>query len=255
MIKINIEENKKDFIQELHATRRKGIESVINWLENDSDFFIAPASTKYHLNQPGGLCQHSLNTEKLNLNNCGLLYGHPDLWPVPADSAVITGNLHDVCKANFYEPGAEFPASDGQIYVFNKETGRLRTSPENEAIFRKYFFENKDVKTTISGKVVGKATTWLQKGCPDPMPVWPYEYHVKDQFPAGHGAKSVILLQKLGLELTDQEILAITWHMGMPTEYSDQKAYSEAKKLPLVTILQISDMAASAILEADHDED
>lgn len=39
-------------------------------------------------------------------------------------------------------------------------------------------------------------------------------YTVEDKVPLGHGEKSVILLLKLGVKLTDEEIYAIRWHMG-----------------------------------------
>lgn len=40
--------------------RRKGAKELIQWLES-TDFFTAPASTKYHGAYEGGLCEHSLN--------------------------------------------------------------------------------------------------------------------------------------------------------------------------------------------------
>ena len=58
---VNIENNKNEYIKLLKSTNREGIDKLINWLENKSDFFNAPSSTIYHGNYPGGLCQHSLN--------------------------------------------------------------------------------------------------------------------------------------------------------------------------------------------------
>ena len=40
--------------------KREGLDKLIDWLEK-SDFFEAPASTKYHGNYAGGLLEHSLN--------------------------------------------------------------------------------------------------------------------------------------------------------------------------------------------------
>ena len=40
--------------------RRPGSEALLNYLQN-SDFFVAPASARYHSSVAGGLCQHSLN--------------------------------------------------------------------------------------------------------------------------------------------------------------------------------------------------
>ena len=51
---------KQQFLQLLRSTNRQGIENVINWLE-ESDFFTAPASTKYHCACENGLVMHSVS--------------------------------------------------------------------------------------------------------------------------------------------------------------------------------------------------
>ena len=40
--------------------RRPGAEKLLTWLES-SDFFEAPASTRFHLSRPGGLVEHSVH--------------------------------------------------------------------------------------------------------------------------------------------------------------------------------------------------
>ena len=92
----NTEENKVRFINLLKSTNRTSIENVIDWLES-TDFFEAPASTQYHENYTGGLCEHSLKVydtfEKLhqafNLD-------------ININSIIIMSLLHDVCKAGCY---------------------------------------------------------------------------------------------------------------------------------------------------------
>ena len=57
-----IEINKKEFIDLINSiTREFDKDRLIDWLENKSDFFHAPASTRYHESFEGGLCDHSLN--------------------------------------------------------------------------------------------------------------------------------------------------------------------------------------------------
>lgn len=75
-------------------------------------------------------------------------------------------------------------------------------------------------------------------------------------FPMGHGEKSVILLLCNGLALTDDEMLAIRWHMGAwginMNSYEDQRCFDTSQKLyPLVTIIQTADKLAANILERD----
>ena len=53
-------EIKDAIINLLKSVERDGIEELISYLES-SDFFEAPASTKYHLAEAGGLAKHSLN--------------------------------------------------------------------------------------------------------------------------------------------------------------------------------------------------
>lgn len=77
-------------------------------------------------------------------------------------------------------------------------------------------------------------------------------YVVKDQFPMGHGEKSVSILQDF-IKLEDYEKLAIRWHMSAfdLTETYGKYAYNEAVKLhPLVTLLHTADLEASNIIEA-----
>ena len=40
--------------------KRPGADALLAWLEK-SDFFTAPASTRFHLSEPGGLVKHSIH--------------------------------------------------------------------------------------------------------------------------------------------------------------------------------------------------
>ena len=77
---------------------------------------------------------------------------------------------------------------------------------------------------------------------------------MEDTFPIGHGEKSVILLQWLGLSLTIDEMLAIRYHMGLWSTSVDcgdaNRAYFRAVNMcPLLTIVQNADFMASNMLE------
>lgn len=60
----DIKEVKERIINLLNSTERKGIDRVIKYMD-ETDFFVAPASTKYHGNYDGGLAEHSLNVYQL----------------------------------------------------------------------------------------------------------------------------------------------------------------------------------------------
>ena len=53
---------KEEFIELLRSTKREGIENLLNFLEK-SDFYTAPASTRFHGNYEGGLLEHSMKGE------------------------------------------------------------------------------------------------------------------------------------------------------------------------------------------------
>jgi len=83
---------------------RPGADKLLEWLEK-SDFFDAPASSKFHLAEPGGLCKHSIHVFN-NLKKLVRDWVGPENVPIGGtsmESVAICGLLHDVCKANFYK--------------------------------------------------------------------------------------------------------------------------------------------------------
>lgn len=79
--------------------KREGAQELLDMLLK-SDFFEAPASTAYHLNEPGGLCKHSTNVFKwlLNIVNLDERAKNNSL-----ESIAIVSLLHDVCKIGCYK--------------------------------------------------------------------------------------------------------------------------------------------------------
>ncbi len=83
--------------------KRDGADKLLDFLENKSDFFTAPASTRYHGAYEGGLMRHSLNVYE-----CLVSYLSRERVKeqyklnVSDETAAIVALLHDVCKVNFY---------------------------------------------------------------------------------------------------------------------------------------------------------
>lgn len=95
-----IEQNKADFLSIARKNiSRDGLEPLLSYLES-TDFFYAPASSRFHLAEEGGLCAHSLNVyerlEKLMI----LEYGEDGY---NKESVAICALFHDVCKACYYK--------------------------------------------------------------------------------------------------------------------------------------------------------
>lgn len=92
-----INEQKEIFINLLRSTQREGVEKLINYLETKTDFFTAPASSKFHNNFEGGLLDHCLNV----YNNFKDLLKMRNI-EIPEESIIITSLCHDLCKTNYY---------------------------------------------------------------------------------------------------------------------------------------------------------
>jgi len=104
--------------QELEKTNRPGIDKLIDYLKQ-SDFYTAPASTKFHGNFKTGLVKHSYSVYE----NFYRLNKELKL-EVPEPSVILTSLLHDVCKIGAYKENTK-------SYTWNKDQpkghGRLST--------------------------------------------------------------------------------------------------------------------------------
>ena len=165
----DVGEQKQEFIHLLSFVERDGVQSLLEWLES-TDFYTAPASTKYHGAYAGGLLEHSLNVFRRLVKRCPA---------ADMDTLTIAALLHDVCKIHLY-------------------------------------------KKTEDG------------------------YRHNEQFPIGHGEKSVILILR-HMPLTDEEITAISWHMGaFDSRAGAGRSLSQAwEKCPLALHLHLADMEAT----------
>ena len=88
---------KQKFIEYYQANiHREGADRLLEWLQT-TDFFTAPASTRYHCACPSGLVQHSVNVYEVMMEK------HFDPETDSAESFALCALLHDVCKAQFYK--------------------------------------------------------------------------------------------------------------------------------------------------------
>ena len=168
--------------------KRDGIDKLLNWLEK-TDFFTAPASTRFHGAKENGLIEHSLNVYQMLLSN-GIDNSN-------IETKTIVSLFHDLCKVNFYKVD-------------------YRNAKNDKGVWEKV----------------------------------PY-YVVEDEFPYGHGEKSVYIINSF-LKLTTEEAMAIRWHMGGFDDSVKGGSYALSnafEKYPLALELHIADMRATYILE------
>lgn len=148
-------ENAKETFLSIYTSRiaRPGADKLLEWLKK-SDFFNAPASTRYHLSEPGGLVIHSIHVyerlrdlyiaekdREVKKNGADEAASTCELSDQEEETLAICGLLHDACKINFYVPGTR--------NVKNEKTGQ-----------------------------------WEKVPC----------YTIEDQLPYGHGEKSVYIV-------------------------------------------------------------
>lgn len=95
--------------------KREGADKLLEYLCSDaSDFFTAPASTRYHGAYAGGLLEHSLNVydclcDYLSRGRAKEKYG----MNYSPESVAIVALLHDLCKVNFYQETTRNVKEDG----------------------------------------------------------------------------------------------------------------------------------------------
>lgn len=114
---------KEEFMElfKTHITR-EGCDRLLHYLEHQSDFFLAPASARYHGAYEGGLCEHSLNVyhclvDYLQRDRVQELYG----LEYSDETIAIVALLHDICKVGCYKQGFR--------NVKNEDTGKWEKVP------------------------------------------------------------------------------------------------------------------------------
>lgn len=86
---------KEQFIEMAKGITRPGIDQMMAWLET-TDFYTAPASTRFHGAEEGGLCAHSITVAKRLLEIA-------DLWApnqYSRDALLTVALFHDLCKTS-----------------------------------------------------------------------------------------------------------------------------------------------------------
>lgn len=90
-----------EFEKLLMSTQRPGIESLIEFLRK-SDFYMAPASSRFHSCHAGGLLEHTMKVYRCLKEKSDSLLWKEVFEEIGDDSIIIAALLHDICKANYY---------------------------------------------------------------------------------------------------------------------------------------------------------
>ena len=205
----------KDHFLEIYASEihRPGADKLLQWLET-TDFFTAPASTRFHLAREGGLAEHSLHVYQRLAELCMRESG----VQIDPESVAICGLLHDVCKVNVYQ---------------QEPKNRKTYDPEKVAAAEPWQVKHDALGDFIWETVMG--------------------YKFEDDLPYGHGEKSVYIISAF-MKLTREEAMAIRWHMGFSDNDFKGGGYSVGnafEKYPLALLTHIADLQATYLDEVE----
>lgn len=192
--------------------KRDGASTLLEWLKK-SDFFTAPASTKYHGAYEGGLLEHSLNVYNCLLGELSSM-DMDDKYS--SETVAIVSLLHDVCKTGLYV----------------KEPRNQKTyDQEKVAAAQRWEVKHDSLGDFIWETIMG--------------------YKTDDQLPYGHGEKSVYIISGF-MRLSREEAMAIRWHMGFSDNDFRGGGQSVGKAFeayPLAVLTHLADMKATYLLE------
>lgn len=97
--------NREKFL-DIYSTyiKREGAQELLAWLTGaNSDFFTAPASTRYHSAYEGGLLDHSVNVYECLRDYLARNKVRDEFGLSYSDETIaIVSLLHDLCKVNVY---------------------------------------------------------------------------------------------------------------------------------------------------------
>lgn len=213
------------FEELMMSIQRDGIDRLMDFIKK-SDFYTAPASSKYHSNFEGGLLHHSLQVfdciwhKYCDGANKGI-EGTGSVWTevfkdIEPESITIIALLHDICKTYYYVAGTR-----------NQKT-----------------YDPEKVKAAGYGVKHDSMGDFIWETVPS--------YEVKDLVPYGHGEKSVMMIEEY-MKLKPVERYAIRWHIGFTEPKEQWGTLGEAiKKYPIILAVSEADLEATYILEAEE---
>lgn len=202
----------------LKSTNRDGIDKLIEFIRK-SDFYTAPASTKFHNCHEGGLLEHSLNVYDCLYNKVkstdvfkkALSDSAKEFWDTDEfeKTIVIVALLHDLCKMFMYE-----------VEMKNKK-----------------IYSDHGSKKDSQGRYDWESVPG---------------YTVNDRVPYGHGEKSVMMIEQF-ITLTKEERFAIRWHMGFTEPKENWNTLNAAIRMyPLILAVHEADLEATYMLEKEE---
>ena len=201
-------DNKERFISICNFfIERAGITQLLDYVEA-TDFFTAPASTRFHGAHEGGLLEHSLCVYD-NLVDLAQTYAEE----LSFESMTIVSLFHDVCKADFYTKTFR------NVKNYDADSIKLASAKDikQDPLGRFYFWDTQEGYSVYEKLNLG-----------------------------GHGSKSLFIVQQF-IRLSAYEAAAILCHMGEydASKYSNPSSVFSNNKLAY--LLHVADGIATHI--------
>lgn len=211
----------RQFEKLFSGIKRQGADKLLEFIRK-SDFYTAPASTKYHCNYKGGLLEHSMNVYRRLADKAtdesSIFYSDLNSDQINGESLLIIGLLHDICKTYYY------------ITEFKNQKTYDKEKVKNA--------EGWQVKHDSNGDFI-----W------ETVPA----FTVDDKIPYGHGEKSVMMIEEY-MKLRPVERYAIRWHMGFTDPKESWGTLGQAiSKYPVILATMEADLEATYILENEEE--
>ena len=225
---------KEQFISDLREINKNGIDELIDYLE-EINFYKKPASINHHLNYTGGLLEHTVNVknEYIKLNE-------EFDTDIPWNNIVIQASIHDLEKCFAYTSEMQHTITPGQNNFLKK------LSNKHVDLFNKYNLINyvKNKEFIVSKEFASALIEWFKNGKdidpPDFDNKWSYN---KDNLPLNHSMRAILEASKF-IKLEERDILAITYHMGPYSEFSERNRSRAEELYPDVKLLHLADITA-----------
>jgi hypothetical protein len=237
-----IEANKTTFLNLIKSIDVEGadIDGLCNYL-NSTDFFTAPASTKFHSSYKGGLCEHSLNVYNALTTLIDQFASHDEIKQVPA-VIPLTG-----------EP---IMMPDGKTQMTDEAHVRVRNFPDNtikivgllhdvsKTNFYESYVQAKKVYCATGSKYDNMGNfDWISEE----------QYKVKeptDRMLAGSKGTNSFLIISRYIPLAEEEIIAIiNQYAGMDKTENTEDLGPILNKYNLTVLLHVADVISSYVIE------
>ena len=194
------EDQREELVRRFEITfatiQREGADRLLDYIRQ-SDFYTAPASTRFHSSIRGGLLLHSLNVYERLMEKAESAAYFPEYFRkagITDESIAVIALLHDICKTHFYTQDFKNQKSYDPEKV--KKAERYQVKYDSNGA---YIWETVQV------------------------------FAVDDKVPYGHGEKSVMMIEEF-MRLKPLERYAIRWHMGFPTDPDQSRTFKQTWK-------------------------